>query len=63
VQVEPIKPTLKAPGIKLLKLKCDVLLSNYAFKFNLRYYIQARLAALAARLEAGAHTPPLDGLK
>jgi hypothetical protein len=38
VQVDPIKPRLKAPGIKRLKLKCDNLRLNYAFKFNLRRY-------------------------
>jgi len=36
VQVDPIKPTLTAPGIKLFKLKCDKPLSKFAFKFNLR---------------------------
>ena len=40
MQIGPIKPTLKAPGTKRLKLKCDVLLSNVAFKFNLRRYIK-----------------------
>ena len=38
MQVDPIKPTLKAPGIKLLKLEHEKLLSNLAFKFNLRRY-------------------------
>ena len=38
VQVDPIKPTLKAPGIKLLKLKYDKPLTIFAFKFNLRRY-------------------------
>jgi len=38
VQVDPIKPKLKPPGGKRLKLKCDVLLLNFAFKFNLRRY-------------------------
>jgi len=38
VQVDPLKPKLKPPGSKRLKLKCDVLLSNFAFKFNLRRY-------------------------
>jgi hypothetical protein len=33
-----MKTTLKAPRPKRLKLKCDVLLSNIAFKFNLRRY-------------------------
>jgi len=36
VQVDPIKPTLKAPGSKRLKLKYDNLHSSFAFKFNLR---------------------------
>ena len=40
VQVDPIKPTLKAPGTKLLKLKYDDPLSNIAFKFKLRRYNQ-----------------------
>jgi len=39
VQVDPIKPKLKAPGIKRLKLKCGDLRLNYAFKFNLRCYM------------------------
>ena len=33
-----MKPVLKAPGTKRLKLKCDESLSNFAFKFNLRRY-------------------------
>ena len=37
VQVDPIKPTLKAPGTKRLKLWCDILLST-SFKINLRRY-------------------------
>jgi len=42
VQVDPIKPTLKAPGTKHLKLKYDEPLSKFAFKFNLRRYAEAR---------------------
>ena len=38
VQVDPIKPTLKAPGTKRLKLKFDKPLSSFAFTFNLRRY-------------------------
>ena len=38
MQVDPIKPKFKPPGSKRLKLKCDVLLSNFALKFNLRRY-------------------------
>jgi len=40
VQVDPIKPLLNTPGTKRLKLKCDVLLSTAAFKFNLRRYMK-----------------------
>ena len=38
VQVDPMKPTLKAPGIRRLKLKYAKPLSNFALKFNLRRY-------------------------
>jgi len=38
VQVDPVQPTLKAPGTKRLKLKYDDLVSNFTFKFNLRRY-------------------------
>ena len=38
VQLEPMKPTLKAPGSKRLKLTHEKLLSYIAFKFNLRRY-------------------------
>ena len=38
MQVDPIKPTLKAPGTQRLKLKYDKLLSSFAFNFNLRRY-------------------------
>jgi SNF2 family DNA or RNA helicase len=32
-----MKPTLKTPGTKRLKLTCNKLLSNAAFKFELRH--------------------------
>ena len=38
MQVDPITPKLKPPGAKLLKLKYDNLLSNFAFEFKLRRY-------------------------
>ena len=40
MQVDPFKPTLKAPGSKRLKLKYVKLLSSFAFKFDSRRYIQ-----------------------
>ena len=41
MQVDPIKPMLKAPRTKRLNLQYDEPLSNFAFKFNLRRYIAA----------------------
>ena len=38
MQVDPIQPTLKAPVSESLKLRCDELLSNVAFKFIFRRY-------------------------
>ena len=38
MQVDPIKPTLKASGTKRLKLNYDKLLSSFAVNFNLRRY-------------------------
>ena len=41
VQVDPIRPMLKAPRTKRLKLKRDGPLFNFAFDFNLRRYSMA----------------------
>ena len=49
MQVDPIKPTLNAPGIKLLKLIYDVPLSNFAFKFSLRHYTLGHDSLACAR--------------
>jgi len=38
VQVDPTKPTLKAPGTKHLKLKYHKTLLDFPFKFNSRRY-------------------------
>jgi hypothetical protein len=58
VQVDPIKPTSKAPGIKLFKLKCDKPLSKLAFKVNLRRYTMGNHAGAAVTcLE---NSPALD---
>jgi hypothetical protein len=45
---------LKAPGIKLLKLKYCEPLSNFGFEFNLRRYTMERAAAAAVRDRAAA---------
>jgi hypothetical protein len=62
VQVDSIKPKLKPPGTKRLKLNCETLLSTSAFNFNLRRYNKASVAAVdnadiiaaAAAVSAGA---------
>ena len=43
MQVDPIKPKLKPPGTRHLKLNCSMLLSTFAFKFNLRRSIKPKL--------------------
>jgi hypothetical protein len=45
VQVNPVKPTLKAPKTKRLKPKSDAPLSIFAFNFNLRRYSVGCVAA------------------
>ena len=42
MQVDPIKPKLKLPGTKRLKLKYDELPSNFAFNFSLRRYMKGQ---------------------
>ena len=68
MQVDPVKPTLRPPGTKRLKLKCDEVLSNLAFNFNLRHYIlvengtfhmAAQHAGYGLNTKAGAYTRPL----
>ena len=54
-----MKPKLKAPGTKLLKLKYDEALSNFAFKINLRLYTWAG-EALAGFLDPAALAGLLD---
>ena len=60
VQVDPMRPTLKAPGTERLKLQYEKPLSNFPFKFNLRRYRVGRRAA-QRRVLAGAYTRPLFG--
>ena len=63
MQVDPIKPTLKVPGTKLLKLKYDKLLSNFAFKFNLCCYTEGiNLHTLDRDVETPAPDSALNGL-
>ena len=49
MQADPIKPALKAPEIKRLKLNCDDPISNLAFKFNLRRFNEDTGAPMALK--------------
>jgi hypothetical protein len=53
VQVDPMKPKLK-PGTKRLKLKCDIMLSTFAFNFNLRRYIAVPAPSWTGDVEVGS---------
>ena len=55
VQVDLIKPTLKAPATQRLQLKYVGLLSNIAFKFNLRRYSLVAAAEGRAAEAVGTH--------
>jgi hypothetical protein len=67
VQVDPMKPNLKPPGRKHLKLKCNILLSTSAFKFNLRRhnkeYQNAQLVEKIERETAKARAVQSDPVK
>jgi hypothetical protein len=45
-------PKLKLPGTKRLKLRCDVLLSSFAFNSNLRRYTKGEKPVLGDKLAA-----------
>ena len=49
MQLDPIKPTLKAPGSKRLKLHYDASLSTFAFRFNLRRHKAAKFEAMSVK--------------
>ena len=54
MQAHPIKPALKPPGSKRLKLECDILLSNFASKFSLRRYSKGKGKGAAGAGGGGA---------
>jgi len=64
-----MKPMLKPLGTKRLKLKFDILLSNFAFKFNLRRYTvvprveDAEMDVHAGSKRAAPTTPALQQTK
>ena len=53
MQVDPIKPTLPPPETQSLKLRCDEMLSTFAFHFNLHHYNKAEVE------HAAGHAHPL----
>ena len=60
VEVDPIKPKLKPPVTKRLKVNCVVLLPTSAFKFDLRRYSTGRCRGRHPRRVAstGTRSPP-----
>ena len=58
VQVDPIKPMLKGPGAKRLKLNSVEQLSNFAFKFNLRRYSAESTPPLPPSIHSTTAPPP-----
>ena len=63
MQVDPIKPTLKAPGPQLLKPKFYELLSSFAFKFKLRRYNLDELLRHVPSLQPAGINLALDILR
>jgi len=57
VQVDPVKPTLIAPGTMRWKLKYDKLLSSFASKFNLRRHNEDCAGVARAEVEWCRLTP------
>jgi hypothetical protein len=53
VEGDPMKPVLKAPGTKRVRLNYDHLLSNFAFDFNLRRYSWRRACRVTCRRTSG----------
>jgi len=53
VQVHSMKPKLKPPETTCLKLKWDIVLSTFAFKFNMRRYTEVLPAQVMQRILAG----------
>jgi len=58
VQVDPIKPTLKAPGTNCSKLEYDEPLSKIAFNYYLRRYNkEIPLASMVGRCRLTLSNP------
>jgi len=64
MQVDPIKPMVKAPGAKRLRLKNDESLSNFDFNSNLRRYTEVVVLATGGSIGFGSPQTLTDtGLK
>ena len=67
MQVDPVKPKLKAPGTKRLKLDHDTMLSNFAFNSSLRRYAvdfdDLLSAAVVGRCRSTLSSPHLEPLE
>jgi len=59
VQVDPMKPTLKLPGAKRLKLKHHDPVSNFAREFNLRRDTKAQMLLERGAAAAAAEARPV----
>ena len=57
VQIDPMKPTLKAPGTKRLKLQYDEPPSNFAFKFISRRYTGGAWGGAGAGMDDRSGSP------
>ena len=55
-----MKPALRAHGTKRLKLNSDIMLSNFAFKFNLRRYTVAAVPGCLAVADNAAASSARD---
>ena len=63
MQVDPIKPTVKAPGTRRLKPELDNLLSSFAFNFNLCRYNKSVLKNLLTSSLAAFDLLPVHRLQ
>ena len=57
MQVDLVKPMLKPSVTKHLRLKCDVQLSTFAFRFNLRRYTEGMAVDRAREAAASLAFP------
>ena len=63
MHVDPVRPTLKAPGIKHLKLSYEKPPSNFAVKLSLRRYNEVAMMIVTSSgdeldMKAGPYTRP-----